>query len=638
MTIGDKNLCPNCFYEIADTETPCPACGYTEGVARPYPSALPLGSILMGRYIIGKVLGKGGFGITYLAYDAKDYKKVAIKEYLPDSLIHRSVGDTSVSMATDGNDGAFQKGAERFYEEAQTISRFNGNPGLVSVFEFFYENNTAYFAMEYLEGIDLKRYIAQYGGAISEEKTLEIAKPLIDSLIIVHSIGVLHRDISPDNVYMTNDGQIKLIDFGAARQVIGEVSKSLSVILKQGFAPIEQYQTKGKQGSWTDIYALGATMYYCLTGKTPDAPMDRLEEDNLIMPQNISQNLQTVLTKMLSVRAADRYQDVIELKRDMQAYGLLPNITVNDPAKATAIPSSYSAVPAHEQTPHAPVPPSDYTPVQTPTPNFPVNSGYSQEQQPQPHPQAAAIPIMTPAEPYIPAKSNKKLIVTIIAAGFVVILGLVVFLIANNRSSSNNIPMNTMGGGGINSAPVVPPTTTPASQSQQFNILYNVHDTIDRGDYAWLDGTDETREYILKRDDTDWMSVIGADYKVTDPDIKYCTAGITVSNLGSCTAYVSYVVILEHDSSGNETVLYDSNEDPLFSYFRLWSEDGSGSSRFIRNDNMFEVTGTTSAATLSIGAFEVKQGYSYSVHLVTRHSGSGFSNDTVICPNIAFFG
>jgi serine/threonine protein kinase len=299
------------------TNFPCRDCGYSDGDINPIPIALPVATILMGRYIIGRTLGKGGFGITYLAYDVTADKRVAVKEYLPDTLIHRNSGDTAVSTFHGEKGDSFQKGAEKFYEEAQMVSRFNGNPGLIWVYEFFHENNTAYFVMEYLEGMDLKKYIEQNNGALTQQQIMEVITPLIDSLIIVHSIGILHRDISPDNIYITNDGKIKLLDFGAARQVLGEASKSLSVILKQGFAPIEQYQTKGKQGPWTDIYALGATIYYSLTGKVPEAPMDRLEEDHLVMPANISAGLSNILAKMMAVRAINRYQDAMELKKDI---------------------------------------------------------------------------------------------------------------------------------------------------------------------------------------------------------------------------------------------------------------------------------------------------------------------------------
>ena len=271
--------------------------------------------ILAGRYMVGKVLGKGGFGITYLCYDLKLDKKVAVKEYLPDSLTHRNSGETAVSSYGDEREELYKNGAQKFYDEAKLVSRFNGNPNIISVYEFFFENNTTYFVMEYLDGTDLKHYIDEKGGKISENEALYVLDRISDALMVVHSMGVLHRDISPDNIFLCGEN-IKLIDFGAARQVMGEASKSLSVILKQGFAPLEQYQRKGKQGPWTDIYALGATIYYALCGRILDDAMSRLDNDELDS-DGISPALMIILKKMLAVRAENRYQSVFELKRDI---------------------------------------------------------------------------------------------------------------------------------------------------------------------------------------------------------------------------------------------------------------------------------------------------------------------------------
>ncbi len=330
---GNRKLCSNCFADLKQGENACPQCGYADGGvnAARNPIALPMGSVLLGRYVIGKVLGKGGFGVTYLAYDLKADRTVAIKEYLPDALIHRNTGDTIVSTYQGEKEEAFRTGAEKFYEEAKTIARFGDSPNIVRVFEFFYENNTAYFVMEYLSGHDLKTYIAEKGGKLTEAETLDIIAPLLDALGLVHEAGVLHRDISPDNIYITENGGVKLLDFGSARQVLGEQSKSLSVVLKPGFAPIEQYQTRGRQGEWTDIYALAATAYYCLTGKVPEAAMDRIEEDRLLLPSELGSDItpefERILKKALSVRAVDRYQTTGELKAAISAVrpGLFEN-------------------------------------------------------------------------------------------------------------------------------------------------------------------------------------------------------------------------------------------------------------------------------------------------------------------------
>ncbi len=320
LQINNKNLCEKCFLPLQSNKTTCKHCFSGKNTDK-YPTALPEGTILSGRYIVGKVLGKGGFGITYLCYDSKQDKRVAIKEYLPDALTHRNTGETQVSAYDGEKKDYFLKGAKKFFEEAKLVSRFNGNPNIIGVYEFFYENNTAYFVMEYLDGTDFKTYITENGGKLNENQVAFAADKMCDALIIVHSMGVLHRDISPDNIFICENGNIKLIDFGAARQVLGEASKSLSVILKQGFAPLEQYQKHGNQGPWTDIYALGASLYYALTGKVIDDAMTRLSDDTLEL-NGISPEFAAVIKKMLAIKTEDRYQSAVELKQAINSTGI----------------------------------------------------------------------------------------------------------------------------------------------------------------------------------------------------------------------------------------------------------------------------------------------------------------------------
>lgn len=325
LKVNNKNICPSCFVTLDEGTSTCSTCGYTENALQDG-DHLAVGTILKGNYVVGKVLGRGGFGVTYLGYDIHNDKKVAIKEYYPVGLAFRSPGTAGITTFSGEKGESYQNGVEKFYEEAKTISRFNGNPNIINVHEFFYENNTAYFVMEYVSGIDLNQYILQNGGNIPYQRAMEIMTPIMNALIIIHSVGVLHRDISPDNIYLSDDGEIKLIDFGAARQVIGEETKGLSVILKQGFAPFEQYQKKGRQGPWSDVYALGATMYYAVTGKQPEEAMSRLEQDDLIMPSllgiEIHPLFEIILEKMLAMRIEDRYQSVFELKNDFSKIDL----------------------------------------------------------------------------------------------------------------------------------------------------------------------------------------------------------------------------------------------------------------------------------------------------------------------------
>ncbi len=324
LNINGKKICSNCFSPIKSE--PCPCCGYKKSSYRPEAGVLPVGSVLSGRYSVGLVLGKGGFGVTYKAYDVKENRAVAVKEYYPNGLVYRDRGTTQISVSSRQYEENFRSGADKFYEEAKTVSRFNGNPNIVNVYEFFYENSTVYYSMEFLDGVDLKHYVKSCGGRISQENALYIVNVITDALLIAHSMNVLHRDISPDNIFVMNDGRIKLIDFGAARQVMAEQSKSLSVILKQGFAPLEQYQRRGKQGPWTDIYALGATLYYILTGKLPDEATERLDYPDIgnAADYGVDGNFWEIIRKCMEVKAADRYQNIHQLKEALNRLDIKP--------------------------------------------------------------------------------------------------------------------------------------------------------------------------------------------------------------------------------------------------------------------------------------------------------------------------
>ena len=322
VTVNNKKICENCFKETA--QDPCPHCGFSKSTHRQDPITLTIGSILNQRYMIGRVIGKGGFGITYLAYDLKLDTRLAVKEYYPMGMAIRTPGSTTVSVSNEQSEEPFKNGAEKFYSEAKMVAKFNGNPNIVSVHDFFYENDTVYFTMGYLEGETLKSYLKEK--KITEGQAVKIMQDISNALMASHSMNILHRDISPDNIMLCDDGSIKLLDFGAARQVMAEQSQSLSVILKQGFAPLEQYQKKGKQGPWTDIYALGATIYHALTGDVLDDPMTRLDDDSAFEENRhgISEGLWNIIHKSLMLRIEDRYQDVFELKKDLNALEIKP--------------------------------------------------------------------------------------------------------------------------------------------------------------------------------------------------------------------------------------------------------------------------------------------------------------------------
>lgn len=320
IEINGKQLCENCFEKIAGDK--CVSCGFVASESPLDQSLLTPGSVLSNRYVIGQTIGKGGFGTTYLAYDALVCRKIAIKEYFPYGIAQRTSENSEVSVLSEDSKQAFELGAEKFYNEARLVSRFNGNPNIVGVYNCFYENNTVYMAMEYLGGRTLKEYIREKG-VLSVSQALYVAKSVADALVVAHSAAILHRDISPDNIIVCDDGNIKLIDFGAARQVVAEHSQSFSVILKPGFAPPEQYSKKGNQGPWTDVYSVGTTLYYMITGDIPDDPSARFDNDDTFEENvfDIDPALWEVIKKATKLKAEDRYKDAYELKK---ALDLIP--------------------------------------------------------------------------------------------------------------------------------------------------------------------------------------------------------------------------------------------------------------------------------------------------------------------------
>ena len=279
------------------------------------------GTRLIGRYIIEGVLGQGGFGITYLGIDELHEKKVAIKEFFPQGIVTRNIEyQDTVTVTFVGEKDNYEKGKERFLKEARTMAKFSKDKGIVKALDFFEINNTAYIVMEYLEGVTLKQYLRE-NKRIDAEDLVELLVPLIEALDEIHSQGLIHRDISPDNIMVLPDGRIKLMDFGAARDYTEFGEKSLSIVLKPGYAPPEQYQTHGVQGPWTDIYALCATMYKCITGENPPDAIDRLVDDHLkkisAFGISVSPQIEKAIIKGMSVAAKDRYQNVGDFCEDL---------------------------------------------------------------------------------------------------------------------------------------------------------------------------------------------------------------------------------------------------------------------------------------------------------------------------------
>lgn len=310
-------ICMGCMADKGENLV-CPYCGWMEGTAPESTQHLPARTVLNGHYLVGRVLGHGGFGVTYLAWDMNLNVRVAIKEFLPKDLAGRTGDKYTVSVYSMDLKENFNYGIQKFLDEARMLARFGEHPNIVTIRDFFSENGTAYFVMNYVDGITFKQYIKQNGDKIPVDTALEIMMPVMDALREIHRQGMLHRDISPDNIYITKDRQVRLLDFGAARSSMNDFSRSLALIMKPGYSPEEQYRSKGKQGPWTDIYSVAATLYRAITGIVPPESMDRLEEDTLLTPSQLGIEIdflkEQALIKALSVRAKDRYQSIEEFQ------------------------------------------------------------------------------------------------------------------------------------------------------------------------------------------------------------------------------------------------------------------------------------------------------------------------------------
>ncbi len=392
-----------------------------------FPLALPAKTVLAGQFVIQKVLGQGGFGITYEATDHKTGERVAVKEFFPDSLATRTE-QTTVTPFTGDRGENFKYGKSCFLQEAETLAEFIGIENIVRVRSYFEENGTAYFVMDYVEGITFDRYIKDKGGRIPYAEAENILIPIIDALGIVHAKGIVHRDVTPDNVFITYDGVVKLLDFGAARYSLGDRSRSLDIILKHGFAPMEQYTRHGRQGAFTDVYSLAATLYFAITGRRPPDAIDRMEEDIIIPPSNlgveISPQKEDVLLKALSTRPADRYQNMPEFKAALMAAGdVVPAriaIPSNEPLDALpAAPVSQTEFAATASTPMQ-VPPAPPTPMQVP-----------------PAPPEAPVTPAAPAPAAPPKKKKTGLWIGLGAGVGVAVIALVLVLVIKNLSNYN---------------------------------------------------------------------------------------------------------------------------------------------------------------------------------------------------------
>ena len=307
--------CMKCMHALAAGETFCSECGRPYGSVETEPFALKPGTILDGKYLVGEMLGQGGFGITYIGFDLLLEQKVAIKEYYPMStgMVSRENSTTVVWSSAVMQKSGMEKGFDSFLKEARKMAKLGGIPGVVGVKSVFIQNETAYIVMDFIEGETLLKKL-QREGPMDYGTCVSLMTPIMQALSEVHKHGIIHRDISPDNIMVQNDGRLILLDLGAAKDLDiqgkdGNMQSS-QMVAKQGFSPVEQYGRDGKIGSWTDVYAMAATIYYCCTGVLPPSATDRTIGDTLTCRPRLTEEEFDVLAFCMNVLPQNRPQNM----------------------------------------------------------------------------------------------------------------------------------------------------------------------------------------------------------------------------------------------------------------------------------------------------------------------------------------
>ena len=303
--MDDQNRCMRCMGQKDSQQETCPACGFSEKDFVPEKHHLQPHTILKGQYLVGCALGEGGFGITYIGWDMFLHIPVAIKEYFPSGVVIRDQGQHTVSVFAGKDEESFLQGRSSFFREAQKVAKFDNNVGVVSVKNCFLENGTAYIIMEYISGINLGAYAELHGGKLTFTETLKLLRTPILTLEELHRASTWHRDISPENLMLTKDGKVKLIDFGSAMESDRE-KKTRVLMIRAGYSPVEMYSSTGEDGPYSDVYSMAATIYKLITGVTPPPATDRLDNDPLVPPsalgvKDISHAQEAALLKGMAV-------------------------------------------------------------------------------------------------------------------------------------------------------------------------------------------------------------------------------------------------------------------------------------------------------------------------------------------------
>lgn len=297
--------------------------------------ALQPGTVIHKRYRVERVLGAGGFGVTYQVTDTRDNCIAAMKEYMPMDIAYRPAGSKEVRPLTLDKKEFYEKFRKQFLDEAQTIYGFDGHPNIIQVRHLFYENNTAYYVMEYVTGMDLSKFLKQRGGRISWKELKPILYQVVSALKRVHERGKIHCDISPDNIFLMDNGQVKLLDFGAAKSTLRGAVDTSVVVAKPAYAPCEQMQGKD-MGPWTDIYALGVTIYSCVTGMLPPKSEERIVHDHTVWPSATgfplpAPNWENALRRAMALKPEERYQNVVDFWNGLTYGDMTSPVTPTNP-------------------------------------------------------------------------------------------------------------------------------------------------------------------------------------------------------------------------------------------------------------------------------------------------------------------
>ncbi|HNW83480.1 MAG TPA: protein kinase [bacterium] len=311
-----NDFCFGCFAPKS-SDYKCKVCGYVYDLKEgPEQSHLFPGTVLNNRYIVGKVIGAGGFGITYIAFDPKLQVRLAIKEFFPRQIASRNRETKEIIPFGESEKTDFINGLKYFLHEARSAAMFETHQNIVGVKDMFEENLTAYMVMPYINGTPFDTYIAKNGGKVSFSIALSVLAPIMDALSTIHNAKLLHRDISPENIFITEEGVPKLLDFGSARPTVASETLSMTPVIKEGYAPLEQYSRQGDQGPSTDIYSMAATIYKAVSGSVPPPAMERFTSDNLIELSSVCSDIpsyaEKAIVKALSLRASDRFQTMNE--------------------------------------------------------------------------------------------------------------------------------------------------------------------------------------------------------------------------------------------------------------------------------------------------------------------------------------